>query len=110
MTTAFKNIITVQSVKLYPWQKDVALSIFDHWKGTIHTVKSKRQVGKSIMLEQILLKTATERKSSESFVVSPTNAQATKIFNELLKALDEGLRYFSREESIGVILYIIYDS
>ena len=105
MTTAFKNIITVQSVKLYPWQKDVALSIFNHWRGSIHTVKSKRQVGKSIMLEQILLKTATENKSSVSFVVSPTTAQATKIFNELLKAIRYTKLYRSHNASQLVITF-----
>lgn len=105
MTEAFRNIINVQSVRLFPWQKDVALSIFDHWKGTIHTVKSKRQVGKSIMLEQILLKTATEKRCSESFVVSPTTAQATKIFNELLKAIRHTKLYRSHNASQLVITF-----
>ena len=105
MDARFRKLITVQSVKLYPWQKDVAVSVFDHWKGTIHTVKSKRQVGKSIMLEQILLKTAIEHKSSDSFVVSPTTAQATKIFNEILKAIRNTDIYRSHNASQLVITF-----
>lgn len=82
-----QNLIELQGPKLFRWQRDVMTSLFTHWTGTIHTIKSKRQVGKSVLLENILLKTAIEKKNSISFVVSPTNAQATKIYTELYNAI-----------------------
>ena len=81
------KLVQLQGPKLFKWQSDVMTTLFSHWTGTIHTIKSKRQVGKSILLENILLKTAIEKKNTDSFLVSPTNAQADKIFTELLKAI-----------------------
>lgn len=100
-----KHLVELRGPKLFKWQSDVLTSLLSHWNGTIHTVKSKRQVGKSILLENILLKTAIERKSSDSFVVSPTNAQASKIFNELLKAIKNTPVYRSHNSSSLVITF-----
>lgn len=81
------HLVELKGPKLFKWQSDVIDTLFSNWNDTIHTIKSKRQVGKSIMLENILLKTAIEKKSTDSFVVSPTNAQADKIFMELYNAI-----------------------
>lgn len=81
------HLIELKGPKLFKWQTDVMTSLFAHWKSTIHTIKSKRQVGKSVLLENILLKTAIEHQNTDSFVVSPTNAQASKIYGELLNAI-----------------------
>lgn len=81
------RLVELKGPNLFKWQSDVMFKVFNNWTNTIHVIKSKRQVGKSILLENILLKTAIERKGSDSFVVSPTNAQADKIFNELVKAI-----------------------
>lgn len=97
--------IELKSPKLLKWQKDVATSIFDHYKGTIHTVKSKRQVGKSVMLENILLKVAIENKSTDSYVVSPTTAQAAKIYGELLKAIRNTPVYRQHNSSTLIITF-----
>ena len=100
-----KHLIELKGPKLFRWQSDVLTSLLHHWEGTIHTVKSKRQVGKSVLLENILLKTAIERKSSDSFVVSPTNAQASKIFGELLKAIKNTPVYRSHNSSSLIITF-----
>lgn len=84
---------------MFPWQKDVLTSVFLNWNDTVHVIKSKRQVGKSILLENILLKTAIERRNTDSYVVSPTTAQATKIYNELLKAIVKTPVYRSHNAS-----------
>lgn len=67
----------------YSWQKDVHTSLAIKSKGFFHVIKSKRQCGKSIMLEIILLKVALEKNNSDSFSVSPTIAQCQKMYKEL---------------------------
>lgn len=67
----------------YSWQRDVHNSLDTKGKGYFHVIKSKRQCGKSIMLEIILLKTALEKNNSESYSVSPTIAQCQKMYKEL---------------------------
>ena len=51
------HLVELKGPKLFKWQSDVIDTLFSNWNDTIHTIKSKRQVGKSIMLENILLKT-----------------------------------------------------
>lgn len=97
--------IELKAPRLLPWQKDVVMNIVANYKGTIHTVKSKRQVGKSVMLENLLLKVAIEHKSTDSFVVSPTTAQAAKIYNELLKAIRNTPVYRSHNGTQLVITF-----
>lgn len=100
-----KHLIELKGPKLFRWQSDVLHTLLSHWSGTIHTIKSKRQVGKSVLLENILLKTAIEHKSSDSYVVSPTNAQASKIFGELLKAIKNTPVYRGHNSSSLIITF-----
>lgn len=100
-----KHLIELKGPKLFRWQSDVLQSLLSHWEGTIHVIKSKRQVGKSVLLENILLKTAIERRSTDSFVVSPTNAQAAKIYAELLKAIRNTPVYRSHNASTLIITF-----
>lgn len=66
------------------WQRDVINGVYNNFKGFIHCVKSARQLGKSTVLETILLKTALENNKTVSICMSPTSAQAEKIFKELV--------------------------
>lgn len=75
--------------KPFPWQYEVIKGVFSHWKSSIHIVKSKRQCGKSIMLENIVLKTAIDKPNSISFIMSPTFNQSRKIYKELTKAIQD---------------------
>ena len=100
-----KHLVELKGPKLFRWQSDVLTSLFANWTGSIHTIKSKRQVGKSILLENILLKTAIEKKSSDSYVVSPTNAQASKIFNEIYTAIKNTPVYRSHNSSTLIITF-----
>lgn len=99
------HLIELKGPKLFPWQMDVITTLFANWNDTIHTIKSKRQVGKSVMLENILLKTAIEKKNTDSFVLSPTNAQAEKIFGELLNAIKRTPVYRNHNASNHVITF-----
>lgn len=82
-----KELEIKHNLTLFKWQKDVIATLYQHWRDYIHVVKSKRQCGKSLLLEIILLKTAIERKSSTSILLSPTLEQARKIFKELKNIL-----------------------
>ena len=75
------------SYRPYDWQRVVHQGLQEHWRGYFHIVKSKRQCGKSIMLEMILLKTAIERNSTTSICLSPTLEQARKVYKELVAGI-----------------------
>ena len=57
--------------------------------GRIFVVKSKRQVGKTTMAENILLKVAIEHTRTLSCLVEPTLDQARRVYKEMVKAIDE---------------------
>ncbi len=57
--------------------------------GRIFVVKSKRQVGKTTMAENILLKVAIEHNRTLSCLVEPTLDQARRVYKEMVKAIDE---------------------
>jgi hypothetical protein len=57
--------------------------------GRIFVVKSKRQVGKTTMAENILLKVAIEHKNTLSCLVEPTLDQARRVYKEMVKAIEE---------------------
>ncbi len=86
--------------KPFPWQTAVINGVFKNWKGSIHIVKSKRQCGKSIMLENIVLKTAVEKPNSISFILSPTFNQSRKIYKELTKAIQDTFIFEGKNNSI----------
>lgn len=71
---------------LFPWQKDIITGILTN-PHDIHVVKSKRQTGKSITVETILMFFAINKMNSCSIVVSPTLNQGRKLFKEIKKAL-----------------------
>ena len=81
------NVEIKSNLKLYEWQLQVARELKTHWKGYFHVIKAKRQCGKSILLESLLLKTAIENKRTDSFMLSTTIEQARKVFNEIKEVL-----------------------
>lgn len=82
-----KTIRIKTNVKLFPWQRQVVDNLKTHWKGYTHVIKSKRQCGKSVLLEMILIQTALERYGSVSICLSPTLEQSRKMFKEVLRAV-----------------------
>lgn len=77
------------NVKLFDWQRDTINGVLSHPKGSIHVVKAKRQCGKSITVEMILLHYAINKRNTVSFCISPTLKQASKIMGELYKAIKD---------------------
>ena len=60
--------------------------------GNIYVVKSRRQVGKSIMVEQELLRFAINYKGTVSACVCPTLSQARKMFQDIIYCIiDSGV-------------------
>ena len=74
---------------LYKWQYDVVNNFKTHRKGYWHVVKSRRQVGKSIMIENLLIMNALELAHTTNYMVSPSFNQADKIYNEMKEVLDK---------------------
>lgn len=93
------------NLKLFDWQYEVIRGIQENGKGSIHIVKSKRQCGKSVMLESILLKTAIEKNKTVSILLSPTLEQARKIFNEI-KAVVKPTPVYARHNDIQLNLVL----
>ena len=73
---------------LFPWQQDIIRGIFQH-PHDIHTVKSKRQTGKSITIETVLMFFAINKSGSCNIAISPTLGQGRKMFKEIKNALQK---------------------
>ena len=74
----------------YPHQRAVHDAMRDAFhSGRIFVVKSKRQVGKTTMAENILLKVAIEHNRTLSCLVEPTLDQARRVYKELVKAIEQ---------------------
>ena len=73
----------------YPHQRAVHNAMKDAFhSGRIFVVKSKRQVGKTTMAENILLKVAIEHNRTLSCLVEPTLDQARRVYKEMVKAIE----------------------
>lgn len=77
------EVVVKSNLKLYEWQLQVVRELKTHYHGYFHVIKAKRQCGKSVLLETLILKTALEKNGSKSFMLSTTIEQARKVFNEL---------------------------
>lgn len=72
----------------YAWQRAVIDRVTgDNARGKTVVCKSRRQCGKSIMIENLLLYYALNYAGGVSAVVSPTLAQARKVFKDINNAV-----------------------
>lgn len=76
--------------KPFAWQKAVHNGITKYGKGsgTIHMVKAKRQIGKSYIIINELLRFAINYKNTVNVCLSPTLNQGRKIYKTILKAIE----------------------
>lgn len=79
--------------KAFPHQQAVHKVLNEGYRsGKIYVVKSRRQVGKSIMVEQELLRYAITYKGTVSGCVCPTLSQARKMFQDIIYCIiDSGV-------------------
>lgn len=74
----------------YPHQRAVHSIMRDAYRsGRIYVVKSKRQVGKTTMAENILLEMAINHRGTLSCLVEPTLDQSRRVYKEMVKAIQD---------------------
>ena len=77
----------IRLAKLFEWQKAVFDDVTaDEGKQNTYVVKAKRQVGKSILAETVVLWCAFQ-KPCISCVVEPTLAQSRRVYKQLIQAI-----------------------
>lgn len=74
--------------ELFPWQKDIIRGVLAR-QHDIHVVRSKRQTGKSVTIETILMFYAINKMNSCSIAISPTLNQSRKLFKEIKRAVQD---------------------
>ena len=73
--------------------------------GNIYVVKARRQVGKSVMVEQELLRFAINYKDTVSACVCPTLSQARKMFQDIINSIyDSGVVHKKNETLLEIVL------
>lgn len=85
--------------KLYQWQADVFLGVKNHWKDSIHVVKSRRQCGKSLLAELIGMYYCLQNKNFRCYIIEPRFQLADKVMNEVWK-MCKGQPFFYRKQDI----------
>lgn len=86
-----KNVKTFIGYKPFPHQQFVhnGISKYGVNSGHIHCVKAKRQIGKSFIIINELLRISINYEGTTSCCLSPTLNQARKIYKEILKVTDQ---------------------
>jgi hypothetical protein len=106
-----KPIIIKSNIQLFDWQRNVLDSLKEYNTGYIHVVKSKRQVGKSTLIEVLLLKAAIENNRSVSIFLSPTLEQARKVYKSIKELLTAGgNKLFERNNDLQLMLKLSNNS
>ena len=82
------NNKTIKIPPLFPWQQSICRGVLSY-PHDIHIAKSKRQIGKSVTVEMLLLYYAVNKMGSTSICISPTLNQSRKIFKEIVRAIQE---------------------
>ena len=94
--------------KLYPWQKAVTNELCNATKGRgkVVCVKAPRQRGKSYVCQGVLLYYALNFPGTKNALISPTMAQARKIYKELVDATYESGVIKKKNETLLEIEFI----
>lgn len=88
-----KRIITYKGYTPLPHQRAVHNALNNgHHSGKVYVVKARRQVGKSILVEQELLRYSITYNNTTSACVCPTLNQARKMFQDIVNCIfDSGV-------------------
>ena len=95
-------------MNLYPWQLAVHKGLLKYGKGSghIHICKSKRQVGKSVLLIGELLYFSINHSKTVNGCISPTLNQARKLYKEILSATEKSGVIKKKNDSLLEIEFI----
>jgi hypothetical protein len=96
----YRGVVKLTGYRPFKYQYDIHDSLALNWYSTIHVIKAKRQIGKSILLENVLLKCAVERARTFSMCVSPTLNQSRKIYNEIVEATIDSCFFKKKNDSL----------
>lgn len=93
---------------LFPWQADVhkGLCKYGVGSGHIHIVKSKRQVGKSLLIIGELLYFAINYPKTVNGCISPTLNQSRKIYKDILNGVEKSGVIKKKNDSLLEITFI----
>ena len=94
-----RKIKVSANIKLFQWQLEVVSNLEQHWKGYTHVIKSRRQIGKSTLLQLLLIRTAAERNKTVSISLSPTLDQARKLYRSIKNIL-QPTRLYKRHNDL----------
>lgn len=76
--------MTVTMPPLNIWQQDLVTQYSNNKHGKWFVIKSPRQVGKSVVLEYLLIMASLSEPNSISMAISPVTAQSRKLFQEIV--------------------------
>ena len=102
------KVKTFVGYKPFPWQAVVhrGLDKYGYRSGHIHCVKAKRQIGKSFIIINELLRFAINYTNTVSCCLSPTLNQARKIYKQILKVTDQTGVVIKKNDSLLEIEFI----
>lgn len=96
-------------VKLYKptdYQLAVHRGLAANWSDSFHFVKAVRQCGKSMMVENILVKASLSNPNQTSVLISPTFKQARKILKSIVRKFRRTPLYASSNSSDLEITFV----
>lgn len=96
-------------VKLYhpePYQQAVLDGLYSHWSDSIHVVKAVRQCGKSMMLENLLIRVSLQHGNQQSVLISPTYKQGRKIYKSIFRRFKSTPLYGSSNAQDGEFTFV----
>lgn len=91
--------------KMYSWQQKVFIGLKNHWKDSIHVVKSRRQCGKSVLAELIGMFYCIQQKNFRCYIIEPTFNQADKVLNEIWKMCKGQSFYYKKNDIKRQLLF-----
>lgn len=102
------KVKTFIGYKPFPWQAVVhrGLDKYGYRSSHIHCVKAKRQIGKSFIIINELLRFAINYTNTVSCCLSPTLNQARKIYKQILKVTDQTGVVIKKNDSLLEIEFI----
>lgn len=83
MTKKKNETINIKGFKPYPHQRAVIDCLDKHPSGATIVIKSSRQKGKTMLLEQLLLRNALNIKNTNSVLLEPTTAGCRRVMKEI---------------------------
>ena len=94
-------------IKPFTFQKDVINQVINA-KGTgkIVVVKSRRQVGKSVLISNLILYYAINFPKTVNYILSPTSKQGKKLFKQIVTAIEKSKIIKSKNATDLVITLI----